>query len=483
MPLGSGFGNHRSGFRIHLWRNYTCACHRLEYRSGASRGGSSYARLGTDEGTVIGKVGTTTPHCVQRSYWYGGRGLPRSKDGCHVGTGAIQSNTIPRSPAEALQSWTISDGPLQLISRPLLGCYLLCVRSGVLVVSLHEPLRLRANLTSVLPRGSKQVRNGTYNQQQFFTVLPALLFSAQSAGQLFSLSPELARAKTAAVSIFELLAHRPTILKPPLEHSHQPSEKSLTSSLDSLPKGHTPQLEFTNVTFSYKPGYKVLDDVSFDITAGQTVALVGPSGAGKSSIITLIERLFDPSSGHVLIDGLDLRGHDVRRLRSRMSLLSQDPHMFPGSIEHNIKLGVSERTITQQEIEAAADRCGIHGFITSLPDRYATDVGSTGNSQLSGGQNQRIALARALIREPEILLLDEPTSSLDTISEKQVQEALSSAAKGRTTVIVAHRLASIQHVDKIIVLDGGKIVEQGSHSELVQTGGLYASMAKAQALA
>lgn len=331
--------------------------------------------------------------------------------------------------------------------------------------------------------GSKQVRNGTYSQQQFFTVLPALLFSAQSAGQLFSLSPELARVKTAAVSVFNLLAHKPTILTPVLDQNSHSAEKSLTSSLDSLPRAHPAKLEFSRVGFAYKTGPRVLDDVSLDIADGQTVALVGPSGAGKSSIITLLERLYDPSSGHILIDGVDMREHDVRHLRSRLALLSQDPELFPGSIEHNIRLGVSGRTVTQQEIEAVAESCGIHDFIKSLPEGYATECGATGNSQLSGGQKQRIALARALLREPEILLLDEPTSSLDAISERQVQEALSSAAKGRTTVIVAHRLASIQHADKIVVLDGGHVVELGTHAELVQKGGLYATMAKAQALA
>ncbi|KAK5169886.1 uncharacterized protein LTR77_005864 [Saxophila tyrrhenica] len=331
--------------------------------------------------------------------------------------------------------------------------------------------------------GSRQVRNGTYNQQQFFTVLPALLFSAQSAGQLFSLSPELARARTAAASIFKLLSSRPSILTSTPDDLQSEPEKSLTSSLDSLEKYSDAKIQFRNVSFSYSNGAPVLDDVSFGITEGQTVALVGPSGAGKSSIVSLFERFYDPTAGEILFDGTDLRDHDVRKLRGRLSLLSQDAELFPGSIRHNIALGASDRDVSQQEIEAVANQCGIHDFVSSLPEGYTTECGAEGNSQLSGGQRSRIALARALLRNPECLLLDEPTASLDAVSEKQVQEALQAAAKGRTTVIVAHRLASIQHADNIIVLDGGRVVEQGSHAELVQKGGLYASMAKAQALA
>jgi ABC-type multidrug transport system fused ATPase/permease subunit len=196
-----------------------------------------------------------------------------------------------------------------------------------------------------------------------------------------------------------------------------------------------------------------------------------------------MERFYDSTGGPILFEGVDIRQMNVRSLRRRLSLVPQDPELFPGTISYNIRLGAgSEQTITQDMVEAVAKQCGIHDFISSLPDGYDTECGPMSNSKLSGGQRQRLSLARALIRDPEVLILDEPTSSLDAVSEQQVQDALKSASKGRTTIIVAHRLASVRNADNIVVFDSGRVVEQGTHSELVQLGGLYASMAKAQAL-
>lgn len=200
--------------------------------------------------------------------------------------------------------------------------------------------------------------------------------------------------------------------------------------------------------------------------------------------MALIERFYDTTDGAILYDGVDIRDMDVRTLRSHMGLVSQDPDLFSGSIMYNIKLGApSGQSVTEEEVQAACKKCGLHDFITSLPEGYNTDCGSSSSSQMSGGQKQRLAIARALVRNPELLLLDEPTSALDAHSEAHVQNTLAEAAKGRTTVIVAHRLASIQHVDRIFVFEHGRIVAQGTHTELVAEGGLYASMAKAQSLA
>lgn len=333
-----------------------------------------------------------------------------------------------------------------------------------------------------------------YTTTDFFIVLPALLFSAQAAGQLFSLSPEIARAKTAARSIFTLLDAKSKIMPP--SGASFPVKSSTTSSLESStlekmsgsmerPGTSIPKLQFSNVSLTYPNSSRSsLNNVDFSIFPGQSVALVGPSGAGKSSAMALIERFYDPTDGGILYDGVDLREMDVRTLRSHMGLVSQDPDLFSGSILYNVKLGApSGQSVTEEEVHAACKKCGMHDFITSLPDGYNTDCGSSSSSQMSGGQKQRLAIARALVRNPELLLLDEPTSALDAHSEAHVQNTLAEAAKGRTTVIVAHRLASIQHVDRIFVFEHGRIVAQGTHTELVAQGGLYASMAKAQSLA
>lgn len=343
-------------------------------------------------------------------------------------------------------------------------------------------------------RGSREVASGLYNERQFFTVMTAMLFSAQYAGQLFSLSPEIARAKAAAASIFTLMSHVPHILslekqtgKGSSNVSRSPSPHHSPQSAQSEDGG---KISFDMVSFAYTShaSRPVLQDVNLSVPAGSTVALVGPSGAGKTSTISLIERFHDPTSGSVRIDGQDIRQMDITHLRNTIGLVSQDPDLLPGSIAYNIRLGAADpQTITDANIEAVCAQCGLHDFITSLPEGYSTECGSYGATKLSGGQRQRIALARALIRKPEILLLDEPTSALDAHTERQVQDAISriNEAGGRnlTTVIVAHRLASVRRVDCVYVFDQGRVVERGTHGELVAVeGGLYASMARAQGL-
>ncbi|PVI01409.1 leptomycin B resistance protein pmd1 [Periconia macrospinosa] len=336
--------------------------------------------------------------------------------------------------------------------------------------------------------GSKQVRGGEYNQREFFIVLPALLFSAQSAGQLFSLAPEITRAKTAAQSIFTLHDEKPSIIKPSTDNlaakesdSDVESPQTTTPSLNQSNKG---ALEFRNVSLHYatRPDVAALQDVSFTIRPGEYVAFVGRSGAGKSSTVHLIERFFDPTAGQVLIDGQDIRQHDVQIHRARLGLVEQEPDLFPGSVKFNIGLGAKPGTTpTTDAIIRAAKKCELHDFIMSLPEGYDTEVGAHGN-KLSGGQRQRLAIARALIRDPEILCLDEATSQLDANTEREIRNAIAVAAKGRTTIMIAHRLASVQYADRILVFEGGRIVEVGSHDELVRLGGLYAGMVAAQEL-
>ncbi|KAL5420086.1 hypothetical protein PMIN04_006689 [Paraphaeosphaeria minitans] len=332
--------------------------------------------------------------------------------------------------------------------------------------------------------GSKQVRAGNYGQRDFFIVLPALLFSAQAAGQLFSLAPEITRAKTAAQNIFALHDEKPTIIESvmttePYQNGASPTHGSANGSGSNV----LGEVEFRGVSLRYatRPDVAALNDVSFTIRPGEYVAFVGRSGAGKSSTVHLIERFFDPTAGSVFVDGEDIRNGDVKLHRARLGLVEQEPDLFPGSIKFNIGLGNVGSEPTEKAIIEVAKKCELHDFIMSLPEGYSTEVGAHG-SKLSGGQRQRLAIARALIRDPEILLLDEATSQLDANTERDIRKAIAAASKGRTTIMIAHRLASVQHADCIFVFEGGKIVEQGRHDELVSMSGIYAGMVAAQEL-
>ena len=244
------------------------------------------------------------------------------------------------------------------------------------------------------------------------------------------------------------------------------------------------ELEFRGVSLHYKtrPDVPALNNVSFQIRHGEYVAFVGRSGAGKSSTIHLIERFFDPTAGQVYLDGRDIRNEPVQIHRARLALVEQEPDLFPGSVKFNIGLGRRPGAeVSDEDIVAVAKKCELHDFIMSLPEGYNSEVGAHG-SKLSGGQRQRLAIARALLRDPEILLLDEATSQLDANTEREIRKTIAAASKGRTTIMIAHRLASVQHADNIIVFDAGRIVEQGRHDELVAEGGIYAGMVAAQEL-
>ena len=234
-------------------------------------------------------------------------------------------------------------------------------------------------------------------------------------------------------------------------------------------------IDVVDVGFAYPaaPSVPVCRGFSLRVEPGQTVALCGPSGSGKSTIIALLERFYDPSSGVVRLDGVDIRELNVRWLRAQMGLVGQEPVLFSGSVRENIRQG--KPTADDSDVEAAARMANAHGFITtSLPDGYDTQVGLRGG-QLSGGQKQRVAIARAIIRRPAVLLLDEATSALDNESEKVVQAALDDVLTQtrRTTLVIAHRLSTIRHADKIAVVDRGAVVEQGTHNELIALQGVY----------
>ncbi|EDS88937.1 p-glycoprotein 5 putative [Entamoeba histolytica] len=241
-------------------------------------------------------------------------------------------------------------------------------------------------------------------------------------------------------------------------------------------------IRFDDVQFVYptRPSHHVLKGIDLEIKKGKTIALVGASGCRKSTTIQLIQRNYEPNGGRVTLDGKDIRELNIKWLRNQIGIVGQEPVLFSGSVIDNIKRGVSEGVeVSNEQIYAAAKMANAHDFISAMAEGYDTIIGDRG-AQISGGQKQRIAIARALIRNPKVLLLDEATSALDTQSEKIVQEALDKASKGRTAIIIAHRLSTIQNADQICVIMRGKIVEQGTHQELMDLKGFYYTLAMQQ---
>ena len=238
-------------------------------------------------------------------------------------------------------------------------------------------------------------------------------------------------------------------------------------------KVHAGSIRFENVSFAYEPARQILNNVSFEVPAGRTVAIVGPSGAGKSTISRLLFRFYDVTGGRILIDGQDIRGITQQSLRAAIGMVPQDTVLFNDTIRYNIRYGRWDAS--DAEVEEAAGLAQIDGFIRLAPKGYETEVGERG-LKLSGGEKQRVAIARTILKAPPILLLDEATSALDSHTERDIQEALDRVARNRTTLVVAHRLSTIVGADEILVLDRGNIVERGTHGELLSRGGLYASM-------
>ena len=293
-----------------------------------------------------------------------------------------------------------------------------------------------------------------------------LILTAFGVAETLAMAPDIVKGSQALGSVFAIIDRKTEI---------DPEEVDTEVVVDV--KG---SIELRHIVFSYpaRPDVPVFQDLSLRVHSGRSLAVVGSSGSGKSSIIALIARFYDPQSGVVFIDGKDIRKLNLRSLRQHIALVQQEPALFATSIYENIKYGADNAT--EGEVMEAAKAANAHSFISGLPQGYNTDVGERG-MQLSGGQKQRVAIARAVLKNPAILLLDEATSALDAESEKVVQEALDRLMRARTTVVVAHRLSTIRGADCIAVLQGGQIVEHGSHNHLVsKAGGMYAQLVSLQ---
>jgi len=319
-------------------------------------------------------------------------------------------------------------------------------------------------IVAVLLYGADQVLERGADTGSFFAFITAVLLAYEPLKRLARLNTVLQEGLAAADRIFFLLDSQPDILDAP----------------DARPLAVAGgEVVFEDVHFAYHPKAPALRGLSLTAPAGRTIALVGPSGAGKTTVLNLLPRFYDIDSGRVMVDGQDVRQVTLESLRSSMALVSQDIVLFDETVRVNI--GYGRPDATQEEIEEAARHAGAHGFISQLPEGYDTQVGPRG-VKLSGGQRQRIAIARAMIKNAPILLLDEATSALDTESERHVQRALSHLMKGRTTLVIAHRLSTVVDADIIYVLEQGKVVEQGSHRDLLAQNGAYARLSSQQFL-
>lgn len=317
-------------------------------------------------------------------------------------------------------------------------------------------------VTIIIWYGGLEVISGNLTSGALIAFLIYTVNLSNPIKRLTRVYANIQKALAAAQRVFEVLDTEPDIQDAP--------------GAIALPRieGH---ISLRDVDFAYKPDELVLNQVSFEVRPGQMVAIVGPSGAGKSTIANLIPRFYDPVAGQVMIDGIDIKTATLASLRQQIGIVPQETVLFNGTVYENILYGDLEAG--EEQVIAAARAANAHQFISEMPEGYDTQIGDRG-SQLSGGQRQRIAIARAILKNPRILILDEATSALDAESEKLVQEALDQLMVGRTSLVIAHRLSTIQRADIIIVMEKGRIVEQGSHEELIRAGGLYDKLYKVQ---
>ncbi len=342
-----------------------------------------------------------------------------------------------RNESETSFGWSMKEAQIDATQRPLMG--FLQVLAVVIVIWF----------------GCLEVIQGRLRPQDLIAFFAGAFLLIDPVIVISKINSTVQRSLASAERVFEILDIIPTV-------KDEDGAKELPSVNGNV--------SFKDVSFSYKKGTEVLSGINFDIQSGKVAAIVGPSGSGKSTLINLILRFYDPSSGKIMIDGNDIRKVTLHSLRKQIGIVPQDTMLFSGTISDNIKYGMPDASTSQ--IESAAKNANAHDFIMALPMGYETQAGERG-AMLSGGQRQRIAIARAILRDPKILILDEATSSLDTESERLIQDALQRLISGRTTFVIAHRLSTVQNADTILVLKDGAIEEHGTHKDLIDRNGFY----------
>jgi ATP-binding cassette subfamily B protein len=338
------------------------------------------------------------------------------------------------------------------MARSVLVGFIIIATSAALLWGLYQG-------TQAVVRGD--ITAGHLGQTVVYVIILASAFAVL--GEVYG---DLLRAAGATERLMELLGNRSPIVSP-----------AVSVKAPAPQAGSTVTLESVNFHYPSRPAQAALGDFNLKVAAGETIAIVGPSGAGKSTVFQLLLRYYDPQSGRIKLDGVATNEMDLQSLRGRIGIVPQDAVIFSSSALDNIRYGRPQAS--DDEVKAAAQAAFAHEFITALPEGYDTFLGERG-VRLSGGQRQRIAIARAMLKNPPLLLLDEATSALDAESERMVQAALESAMRGRTTLVIAHRLATVQQADRILVLDHGRVVEEGRHAELVKQGGMYSRLAELQ---